>query len=138
MHGNEARPIIDPERPHEMDGGAGVFGGDDTRILECLDQTFRRVPEIADGRRGEDEHPAIVAGAAVAGTAPLSVIIVSGESGTGESRALDLLLSHAVIPVLDFVPAFIANPWLEKSAQRRRASELRSSRADLDPNSMTW
>ena len=62
------------------------------------------------------------AGAAIVGTAPLFYIIVSGESG-----ALGLLLHNVAIPILAFVSAFVAYPWFEKKAHRRRSTARRSS-----------
>ena len=62
------------------------------------------------------------AGVAVVGTAPLFYIIVSGESG-----ALGLLLHNVAIPILAFVSAFVAYPWFEKKAHRRRSTARRSS-----------
>lgn len=67
---------------------------------------------------GDDFLRRIIYGAAaVAGTAPLFYIIVSGEEG-----ALGLLAQNVPIPVLAFVSAFVAFPRFEKSARRRRAT----------------
>ena len=44
-----------------MDGRAGVLRGDDLGVAERLDEPARRVPEIADRRRREDDHPPILA-----------------------------------------------------------------------------
>ena len=39
--------------------GAGVLGRDDLGVLERLDEPRRRVAEVADGRRREDDHAPI-------------------------------------------------------------------------------
>ena len=59
---DQARPVLNAEGSHEVDGGSRVFGGDDARVAECFDQPLRRIAEIADGRCGEDDHAVIVAG----------------------------------------------------------------------------
>ena len=41
--------------------------------------------------------------------------------------ALGLLLHNIVIPILAFVSAFVASPWFEKKARRRRSTARRAS-----------
>ena len=61
---DQARTVLDAQRAQQLHRRAGVFGRDHLGVLERLDQPARRVAEVADGRRGEEEHVLILPGCA--------------------------------------------------------------------------
>ena len=56
VQGDELGPVGDPEGLQQALRRAGVFGGDDGGGFERRDEARRRVAEVPDGRRGEDDH----------------------------------------------------------------------------------
>ena len=57
---DQPRPVLDPERVQQLDRGAGVLRGDDLHAAQRLDQPAGGVAQVADRRRREDDHPAIL------------------------------------------------------------------------------
>ena len=60
VQGHETRAILDAERAHEVHRRTRVFGDDHGHRLERLDEAPARVAEVADGRRGENDHAFIL------------------------------------------------------------------------------